>query len=227
MMRKFPYLARLFSKLFYEILPAAAASAIGGMMFNHYARQPAVTPAVTIAAPANPELMQMVRDDHAFLVGYLKQSAEARQQADLAAERNAKKIKAAEQAAALAVREAKAAETRAAETRTLTMPTHVAEKPEPRLAARQPSQSPARLVVAEQPQLRQVASAAPQIQSPAPAAPAERGDENVVMAKLRDVTATVERIPSLIRSGVDWFSDDTPPRPPASLPEQNFVKASM
>lgn len=78
----------------------------------------------------------------------------------------------------------------------------------------------------------QVASAPvplPTVQIPAPpqvavTAPAE---DNSVMGKLRSATATVQRIPQwTARSVAGWFSADTPPRPPASVPTQNF-QASM
>jgi hypothetical protein len=81
---------------------------------------------------------------------------------------------------------------------------------------------------------KQIASAPaplPTVQIPAPpqvaaTAPAE---DHSMMGKLRSATATVQRIPQwTARSVAGWFSsaDAPPPRPPASVPTQNF-QASM
>jgi hypothetical protein len=52
-------------------------------------------------------------------------------------------------------------------------------------------------------------------------------EDNSVMGKLRNATATVQRIPQwTARSVAGWFSADAPPRPPAPVPTQNF-QASM
>ena len=62
-------------------------------------------------------------------------------------------------------------------------------------------------------------------QPPVPAVPT--ADDSSVMGKLRSATATVQRIPQwAARSVAGWFSADTPPRPPAPVPKQNF-QASM
>jgi hypothetical protein len=79
---------------------------------------------------------------------------------------------------------------------------------------------------------RQVASVpAPlpivQIPEPPAAAAAAPSDGTTVMGSLRNATATVQRIPQwAARSVAGWFSADTPPRPPAPVPTQNF-QASM
>jgi hypothetical protein len=147
-------------------------------------------------------------------VDYLKKNAETRQQAELAAEQDAKRLSSAEQA-------------RAAEARALTLAARVTEKPEKKLAAKPPAPYPA----TEPMQLRQPAGVATQVRPATPplvpTPPAAHNDENVVTATLRDVTATVGRIPSWVRSATDWFSDDTAPRPPAELSPRNFAKASM
>lgn len=109
MLRKFPSLSKFYSKLFYELLPAAIASAVGGMVFNHYAKASVAAPPVAVVSPASAELLQMVRDEHALLVDYLRKNAETRQQAELAVEQDAKRVSAAEQTA----REARTVEVRA------------------------------------------------------------------------------------------------------------------
>ena len=79
---------------------------------------------------------------------------------------------------------------------------------------------------------RQVASVpAPlptvQISEPPQAAAVAPAEDNSVMGRLRNATATVQRIPQwAARSVAGWFSADTPPRPPAPVPTQNF-QASM
>lgn len=107
MLAKYPKLSRFASKLMYELLPAAAASAIGGMLYSHYAYPSGAPPAPTaIAAPASAEMMQMVRDEHALIVEYLKKNADARQQAEVAA-LDAWRMRALRRADKLSVREAR------------------------------------------------------------------------------------------------------------------------
>jgi hypothetical protein len=78
---------------------------------------------------------------------------------------------------------------------------------------------------------QQVASAPaplPTVQIPAPPQVAATApvEDNSMMGKLRSATATVQSIPQrTARSVAGWFAADTPPRPPASVP-QNF-QASM
>jgi hypothetical protein len=68
--------------------------------------------------------MQMIRDEHALIVNYLQKGTEARQQADLAAAQKMLRSKATEQAAVLAAREERAAQTKA-----FNIAAHVAAKP--------------------------------------------------------------------------------------------------
>ena len=69
-----PLLVRFFSKLVLDILPAALASVIGGLLFSHYdwSQIRARAPVTEWAAPASPEMMQLVRDEHAAMASYLK-----------------------------------------------------------------------------------------------------------------------------------------------------------
>jgi hypothetical protein len=79
---------------------------------------------------------------------------------------------------------------------------------------------------------RQVASVPaplPIVQIPAqpPVAVTTPAEDDSMMGKLRNATATVQRIPQwTARSVAGWFSADAPPRPPAPVPTQNF-QASM
>jgi hypothetical protein len=69
-----PLLVRFFSKLVLDILPAALASVIGGLLFSHYdwSQIRARVPVAVRAAPASVEMMQLVRDEHAAVASYLK-----------------------------------------------------------------------------------------------------------------------------------------------------------
>jgi hypothetical protein len=206
MPRKFPFLSRFFSKLLYELLPAVIASVVGGMLFSYYARPSVATPVAAIETPASAEMMQMVRDEHELIVNYMKKYTEARPEADLAAEQEAWRSKAAEQVAMLAAREA----------RVLAIATQVAVTPERKVAAKRPAQALDKAAVGEPLQLVHLASVATQIQPvvqpTAPPAklvtPAARSDENVVKTKLREVTAMMERIPLWVRSAAEWLSLD-------------------
>jgi hypothetical protein len=222
MLRQF-LLSRFFSKLFYELLPAAIVSGVGGMLFNHYvspfshyANPPIATPAAAIESPVNAEMIQMVRDEHGLIVDYLKRYTEARQQADRAAEQEARRIKPAERPAMA----------RPAETRAVAVVTHITEKPETKVPTRQPAQHP------DKAEPLRMASLAPQVQSVVQPAmppvrlvtPAADSDENIVKTKLHVVAATVERIPFLGSSVAEWLSGDGPPRPlpPVGPPPSNW-----
>jgi len=66
-----PLLVRLGGKLVLEVLPAALASAIGAFLFAQYqfGRGPVSAPAAapTVVVPASPEMLQMVREEHAII----------------------------------------------------------------------------------------------------------------------------------------------------------------
>ena len=234
MLRRF-FRSQFFSKMFYELLPATVASAIGAYFINSYIKKPDPAPQPAIQAAVSADLVQLMRDQQALLSDYLKKSTEARQRADLAMEQEAGKLKAAEREAAQVLREAKAAEMRA-----LAAATRAVETTERRLAvkstAAQPDKTPIdRAIVGEPLQLHQAASAVSPPQSqpqpllapqPAPAtAAAAPSSDTGVMATLRNTVTTIERLPSRV---VDWFSDAAPPpRPPTDLPARQFMKAAM
>jgi hypothetical protein len=83
--------------------------------------------------------------------------------------------------------------------------------------------------VATERQVASVPAPLPTVQIPAqPQVTASTATEDhSVMGKLRNATATVQRIPQwTARSVAGWFSAEVPPRPPAPVPAQNF-QASM
>ncbi len=63
-----PLFARLLSKLVLEVLPASLASVIGALLLAHYQfghpSLPTGGMAATAPAPASPEMLQLVRDEH-------------------------------------------------------------------------------------------------------------------------------------------------------------------
>lgn len=78
-----PLFARLLSKLVLEVLPASLASVIGAMLLAHYQfGHPSVSAAGMAAAapaPASPEMLQLVRDEHDLIRNFLnaQQAAQA------------------------------------------------------------------------------------------------------------------------------------------------------
>ena len=85
--REVPFLSRFFRKFAFEVLPAALASLLGGFLFAqfHAGSSPASLPPAEQVTPASPEVMALVRDEHAAVVGYLK-SQMAAEKKRLAAE---------------------------------------------------------------------------------------------------------------------------------------------
>jgi hypothetical protein len=81
------YVSRFLTKCLYEMLPAALASIIGGLVFTYYhaAPTPVEKPAAASDASAGraEEAIQMVREEHALIVDFLK----AQQAAALEAEK--------------------------------------------------------------------------------------------------------------------------------------------
>jgi hypothetical protein len=72
--REVPFVSRFFRKFVLEVLPAALASLLGGFLFAqfHAGSSPASLPPAEQVTPASPEVMALVRDEHAAVVGYLK-----------------------------------------------------------------------------------------------------------------------------------------------------------
>jgi hypothetical protein len=70
-----PFLLRIVSKLVLEVLPASLASMIGAMLLAHYHfAQPAFLAggtAAAAAAPASPEMIRLVRDEHDLIRDFL------------------------------------------------------------------------------------------------------------------------------------------------------------
>ena len=69
-----PLLKRFVGKLVVDILPATFVSVLGGFIITQYQfNHTAVSrPATEQVVPASAEMMQLVRDEHAVIIGYLK-----------------------------------------------------------------------------------------------------------------------------------------------------------
>jgi hypothetical protein len=66
-------LTRFAGKVFVDVLPAALTSLIGGVLITQYQIHNAVAPrpVAVQAAPASPEMMQLVHDEHTAIMNYL------------------------------------------------------------------------------------------------------------------------------------------------------------
>lgn len=82
-----PHVVRLLGKLVLEVLPAALASMIGGLLLAHYQfTRAAIAPAPAAReSPASPEMVALVRDEHALLRQFLA-AQEATQKRQIAAD---------------------------------------------------------------------------------------------------------------------------------------------
>ena len=71
--RDAPLLVRFLGKFVLEVLPAALASVIGGLLLAHYQfGHPAMlAPAVQPPAPASAEMVRLVREEHAMIRDFL------------------------------------------------------------------------------------------------------------------------------------------------------------
>jgi hypothetical protein len=229
MLQKLPFLSRFLSKLFCDLLPGAIVSAVGGMLFSHYASPPVATPAVASETPASAEMMKIVRDEHDLIVNYLQKYTEARQQLDLAAEQDMLRSKAAERAATLAASEAKAAEAR------MRSVVRVGAKSEGKVAINRPVHDPDKATVGQPLEIVRLASVATQVQPglqpPGPPAKlvtsAADSAENIFKTKLRKITATAKRVPIWVHSVAEWLSDEVPTQPWTQLPERQILKVWM
>jgi len=205
-----PLLRRFFSKLVHDMLPAALASLIGGFLLSHYGpgrapQAPAVATAPAIAAtPASAEMMQLLDDEHALVVNYLKAHL-ANGKRQLAADGDPPGPAAEPaQPSAIAVAAVKTP----------------SRAKNPVVGASLPP-----LVIAQMPQAAQRSAQAPSSQ---PAKPVAREDDSILAKTIgiKDhVIAVTQRAVSAISSIPTWFGtlgdrvggEEIAPRPPADL----------
>jgi hypothetical protein len=79
-----PWLARFAGKVVLDVLPAVLASVIGGFLFTQYHFGHTAAPPLVAVQPASPEMMAMVRDEHALIMDYLKAQMVAEKRRDAA-----------------------------------------------------------------------------------------------------------------------------------------------
>ncbi len=198
MLAKIPF-GRLFSKLFCEFLPAAAVSLVGAALLNHYSRAPSATPPAVVTDPATTELLQMARDEHTRIVVLMERREAALEAAD--------RRQAAEQAAIVSAQKAKAVQAKAAEA--------AAKKAAPK----PPAAKPETVAMVGAPLPLSAPAAPPNVQ----VVTVPPREDNLIVAKWKETTAAVERIPGWLRSTVEQVADRIASVPPPRLPRLHIL----
>jgi hypothetical protein len=202
-----PLLRRFVAKVVLNVLPAAMASVIGGILFTHYQLGGAIAPQTGAEqlAPASAEMMKLVRDEHVLIVDFLK--------AQTAAEKS--RLAAEDEASARSVAEARMAAASSAAV-PAAAPVTASRRPETTVMAAKSAVSRGRATAAATaaaPHAPLVIAQAEQSGGGASAAPAA-GKSDSLLAKTLDfkdrvvdatlhVIGTLGSIPSLIASGGD------------------------
>jgi hypothetical protein len=212
MRQPMPLVRRFAAKFFHDVLPTALASLIGGVVLTHYGLGRVPQPVAAQATPASPDMMMLLRDEHALVANYLD--------TQLANEKQ-KLIAAKEEAARAA---ADGAEVELAATETVARPVAAIGVAKP-VAPR--GKTP--IVGASLPPLVVAAETLdePEAQSEA-AKPAERDDDSLlartigikdhVIAATQRAVSVIGGIPSWIGSIGDRIGGEgDAPRPPANL----------
>lgn len=102
-----PLLVRLLGKFVLEVLPAAMASVIGGLLLAHYQLGHPAAPATALQppAPASAEMVRLVREEHAMIRDFLlAQNAAEKSRVVAADEADAHAVSDASELAAAALR---------------------------------------------------------------------------------------------------------------------------
>ncbi len=72
---RYEVLKRFIAKLVHDVLPAALASLIGGLVYTHFQSVRAPVPVAAQVVPASPQMMQLLRDEHGLILNYVKAQA--------------------------------------------------------------------------------------------------------------------------------------------------------
>jgi hypothetical protein len=207
-----PLLGRLFSKLVHDILPAALASLIGGFLLSHYGLGRAPQAPAVAAAPASTEMMQLLDDEHALVVNYLK--------AHLASEKKQLAVDSSAPQAAAEPPQTAPASLQPSAIAVAAVKTAAPRGRNPVVGASLPP-----LTIAQTPQAAQPSAQIAQGESAKPVA----RDDNSLLAKtigIKDrVIAVTQRAVSAIGGIPSWFGtigdriggEELIPRPPADL----------
>jgi type IV secretory pathway VirB10-like protein len=212
-----PLLLRFLAKLLIDVVPAAVASIIGGILFTHYQMGygGAAKPAAEQAAPASAEMVKLLRDEHAVIVDFLKaQTAAEKSRQAVEDEESARSVAEAKMAAA-APAPIPAAVTPVAPA-PAAAPAAPSRRPEPTVMAAKSGTNRGRALAAATaatPHAPLVIAQAEQSGGNASAAPAAGNSESLLSRTLdfKDrvvdatlhVIGTIGSIPSLIASGGD------------------------
>jgi hypothetical protein len=216
-----PLLLRFLAKLLFDVVPAALASIIGGILFTHYQMGygGAPRPAAEQAAPASAEMVQLLRDEHAVIVDFLKAQAVAEKSRLANEDEEAARSVAEAKMAAAAPAAAPVAPSRRAE------PTVTAAKPGVNrgraLAAATAATAHAPLVIAQAEQSTGSASAAPAAGNSESLLSRTLDFKDRVVDATLHVIGTIGSIPSLIASGGDRAGGSN-----ANVPVGRIVGAS-
>jgi hypothetical protein len=210
MRNKAPLLGGLLRKLLLDVMPTAFASAIGGFLLTHYGFNRAAEPVAAQVAPASPEMMQVLRDEHGLIVSYLKAHV-ANEKKQLAAADAEPRV--------AAVEPQPAAVSPAPPARPTAVTVALAKPPLPRT----------KVPVVDTAQAAPLAIAPPLPTSPAEAANAAPANSNSLLAKtigIKDhVVAATQSVVSAIGGIPSWFGaigdriggDEPNPRPRADV----------
>jgi hypothetical protein len=207
MRHSMPLLRRFVAKLVHDILPAALASVIGGLVFTHV-HLLGRTPEPAAGRPASAEMIQLLRDEHGLMADFLD-SEMAKEKAQLAAATAAPSPAGAAEPAAVS----------AAPRQAVVVPAVLAAA-----AKSAPPRAKTLIVVASLPPLV-IAQAQPAEQD---LKPRPHGDDSLfaktmglkdhVVAVTHQVVSAIGGIPSWIGSIGDHIGgQDASPRPPADL----------
>jgi len=162
-----PLAARFLGKIVLDVLPAALASVIGGFLFTQYQfGHAAASRPLEQVAPASAEMVQMVRDEHAMIIDYLKSQSSA--------EKN--RAAAEDEASARAAADAKAEAKAAADAKAVADAKALSEKAMVEAAMRRLATAATAKPAAMRAKPAVVAAATPSAQAPLVIAQAERGD---------------------------------------------------
>jgi len=205
-----PVLRRILGKLVHDVLPAALASLIGGLLITHFHLDAQPVHTTVRVTPASPEMMQLLRDEHGLIVNYVKARVDDEKRQLLAAEK-------AERAPADAPPRATSVATPAAPAMRPTAAVALARPPAPRKVAVVGVSSPP------------IAILPPAASENVP--PVAREDDSLLAKTLgiKDhVVAATQRAVSVIGGIPSWIGsigdriggEGTNPRPPADLVSQ-------
>jgi hypothetical protein len=209
---RYEVLRRFTAKLVQDVLPAALASLIGGLLFTHFQLGNAPVPVSVQVAPASPEMMRLLRDEHGLILSYVQAQA-AIEKKQLSADESPTRVAADPQPAVAPVA------TPAALPRPVNVVSTTAKPSPPRGKVPIVGASLPSLVVAD---AQQTDSAKPAARDEDSLIARTMGIRDHVIAVTQRAVSVIGGIPSWIGSIGDRIGgEDLNPRPPA-----NFVSAS-